>query len=183
MTVAELRSRLHFLQRGGVPVPLPRSNPSQRVASGSGTGDLWITLSALPSGNQPPRNPHSSYTPQPVELPGERGGPPQRSEARRGPGLVSVCCATCAFSPESPYKADPVESSDLPLAADVAERLAPGLYSIVSLRTGVRLGSICVTLRGSHMAGSTVAPKRSPCLSLWENPPLVGLESPQFFHM
>ncbi|ROK32562.1 hypothetical protein DPX16_23680 [Anabarilius grahami] len=160
MTVSELRSRLQFLQRGGVPVPLPRSNPPQRVASGSGAGDLRITVSALPSENQPPRNPHPSCTPQPVELLGERGGPPQ-----------------------SPYKADPVESSDLPSAADVAERLAPGLYSVASLRTGFRLGSICVTLRGSHMAGSTVAPKRSPCLSLWENPPLIELESPQFFHM
>ncbi len=61
--------------KGGVPVPLPRSNPPPRVAASSGTGDLRITVSALPSGNQPPRNPHSSCTPQPVELPGERGGP------------------------------------------------------------------------------------------------------------
>ncbi len=27
------------------------------------------------------------------------------------------------------------------------------------------------------------APKRSSCLSLWENLPLVRLESPQYFHM
>ncbi len=78
MTISELRSRLQLLQRGGVPVPLPRSNPPPRVAASSGTGDLRITVSALPSGNQPPRNPHSSCTPQPVELPGERGGPSQR---------------------------------------------------------------------------------------------------------
>ncbi len=78
MTVSELRSRLQFLQRGGVPVPLPHSDPSQRVAASGSTGDLRITVSALPSGNQPPRNPHSSCTPQPVELPGERGGPSQR---------------------------------------------------------------------------------------------------------
>ncbi len=77
MTVSEFRLRLQFLQRGGVPVTLPRSNPPQRVAASIGTGDLRITVSALPSGNQPPRNPHSSCTPQPVQLPGERGGPSQ----------------------------------------------------------------------------------------------------------
>ncbi len=38
---------------------------------------------------------------------------------------------------------------------DVAECPAPGLYSVVSLRTGFRLGPICVTLRGSHMCYST----------------------------
>ncbi len=78
MTISELRSRLQSLQRGGVPVPLPRSNPPQRVAANGGTGELRITVSALPSGNEPPKNPHSSCTPQPVELPGERGGPSQR---------------------------------------------------------------------------------------------------------
>ncbi len=75
MTISELRSRLQLLQRGGVPVPLPRSNSHQRVAA---SGDLRITVSAFPSGNQPPRNPHSSCTPQPAELPEERGGPSQR---------------------------------------------------------------------------------------------------------
>ncbi len=78
MTISELRSRLQLLQRGGVPVALPRSNPSQRVAASGDTGDLRITVSAFPSGNQPPRNPHSSCTPQPAELPEERGGPSQR---------------------------------------------------------------------------------------------------------
>ncbi len=78
MTISELRSRLQLLQRGGVPVPLPRSNPPQRVAASGDTGDLRITVSAFPSGNQPPRNPHSSCTPQPAELPEERGGPSQR---------------------------------------------------------------------------------------------------------
>ncbi len=78
MTIWELRSRLQFLQRGGVPVPLPRSDPPQRVAASGGSGDLRITVSALPSGNQPPRNPHSSCTPQPVELPGDHDGPSQR---------------------------------------------------------------------------------------------------------
>ncbi len=74
MTISELRSRLQLLQRGGVPVPLPRSNPHQRVAASGDTGDLRITVSAFPSGNQPPRNPHSSCTPQPAELPEEHGG-------------------------------------------------------------------------------------------------------------
>ncbi len=78
MTISELRSRLQLLQRGGVPVPLPRSNPPQRVAASGDTGDLRITVSAFPSGNQPPRNPHSSCTPQPAELPEDRGGPSQR---------------------------------------------------------------------------------------------------------
>ncbi len=78
MTISELRSRLQLLQRGGVPVPLPRSNPPQRVAASGDTGDLRITVSAFPSGNQPPRNPHSSCTPQPAELPEERGGSSQR---------------------------------------------------------------------------------------------------------
>ncbi len=41
-------------------MPLPRSDPPQRVATSGGTGDQRITVSALPSGNQPPRNPHSS---------------------------------------------------------------------------------------------------------------------------
>ncbi len=59
-------------------MPLPRSNPPQRVAASGDTGDLRITVSAFPSGNQPPRNPHSSCTPQPAELPEERGGPSQR---------------------------------------------------------------------------------------------------------
>ncbi len=78
MTISELRSRLQLLQRDGVPVPLPRSNPPQRVAASGDTGDLRITVSAFPSENQPPRNPHSSCTPQPAELPEERGGPSQR---------------------------------------------------------------------------------------------------------
>ncbi len=56
MTISELRLRLQFLQRDGVPVPLPRSNPPQRVAASGGMGDLRITVSALPLGNQPPRN-------------------------------------------------------------------------------------------------------------------------------
>ena len=77
MTISELRSRLR-LAKGGVPVPLPRSNPPQRVTSGSSAADLRVTVSALPPGNQPAGNPHSSRAPQPVELPLERGGPSSR---------------------------------------------------------------------------------------------------------
>ncbi|ROL47169.1 hypothetical protein DPX16_18967 [Anabarilius grahami] len=72
MTISELRSRLSLSAAAS------SSNPPQRVASGSGSGDLRITVSALPLGNQPPRNPHSSCTSQPVELPGESSGPSQR---------------------------------------------------------------------------------------------------------
>ncbi len=54
MTISELRSRLQLLQRGRVPVPLPRSNPPQRVAASGDTGDLRITVSAFPSGNLTP---------------------------------------------------------------------------------------------------------------------------------
>ncbi len=36
---------VQFLQRGTVPVPLPRSNPPQRVSASGGTGDLMITAS------------------------------------------------------------------------------------------------------------------------------------------
>ncbi len=54
MTISELRSRLQLLQRGGVPVPLPRSNPHQRVAASGDTGDLRITVSAFPSGEPTP---------------------------------------------------------------------------------------------------------------------------------
>ncbi len=52
--------------------------PLRGLLRGGDTGDLRITVSAFPSGNQPPRNPHSSCTPQPAELPEERGGPSQR---------------------------------------------------------------------------------------------------------
>ncbi len=54
MTISELRSRLQLLQRGGVPVPLPHSNPPQRVAASGDTGDLRITVSAFPSGEPTP---------------------------------------------------------------------------------------------------------------------------------
>ncbi|CAM4658889.1 unnamed protein product [Leuciscus chuanchicus] len=67
-----------FVDDHRVPVPLPRSNPPQRAASGSDMGDLRITVSASPSGNQPPRSPHPSHAPQPVEPPLEKAGPSSR---------------------------------------------------------------------------------------------------------
>ncbi len=53
MTISELRSRLQLCKGGGVPVPLPRSNPHQRVAASGDTGDLRITVSAFPRGTNP----------------------------------------------------------------------------------------------------------------------------------
>ncbi len=44
ITISELRSRLQSLQRSGVPVPLPRSTPPQRVAASGGTGDQRISV-------------------------------------------------------------------------------------------------------------------------------------------
>ncbi len=45
MTVAGLRTRLRFLQRGGVPVPLPRS----RVPPGGRQGALFRAVAGLVS--------------------------------------------------------------------------------------------------------------------------------------
>ncbi|XDV49855.1 hypothetical protein PO909_019027 [Leuciscus waleckii] len=98
MTIAELRSRLSFLQRGGVPVPLPRSNPPQRVASGSDMGDLRITVSASPSGNQPPRSPHPSHALQPVEPPLEKPDHPRDDDS--GPLPPSGVSAVPETDPE-----------------------------------------------------------------------------------
>ncbi len=80
-----------------------------------------------------------------------------RSEARRGPDLVSACCAYMRLLFQRVPTGQTLLSQSITLRQpDVAERLVPGLYSVVSLRTGFRLGSICVTLRGSHMCYSTV---------------------------
>ncbi|XDV29401.1 hypothetical protein PO909_032535 [Leuciscus waleckii] len=48
------------------------------VASGSDLGDLRITVNALPSENQPPRNPHPSHASQPAEPPLGRAEPSSR---------------------------------------------------------------------------------------------------------
>ncbi len=120
MTISELRSRLQLLQMGGVPVPLPRSNPPQRVAASGDTGDLRIRVSAFPSGNQPPRNPHSSCTPRPAELPEERGGPSQRCAPSVSFGApLDDRMSIAASEGESDFSGDDV-SAQLPPSGTVA---------------------------------------------------------------
>ncbi len=120
MTISELRSRLQLLQRGRVPVPLPRSNPPQRVAASGDTGDLRITVSAFPSGNQPPRNPHSSCTPQPAELPEERSGPSQRCAPSVSFGApLDDRMSIAASEGESDFSGDDM-SAQLPPSGTVA---------------------------------------------------------------
>ncbi len=78
MTVAGLRTRLRFLQRGGVPVPLPRSRVPPggyrgEATSGSSLAGLTVTVR-----NSPPktaRAPPVTGTSLPMELPRERAGP------------------------------------------------------------------------------------------------------------
>ncbi|KAI2655852.1 Acetyl-coenzyme A carboxylase carboxyl transferase subunit beta [Labeo rohita] len=78
MTVGELRTRLGFLQRGGVPVPLPRSSvPPSKCQEGSTScrelSGLTVTVRNSPKTRVPPSN----STSQPVELPKEQAGPPR----------------------------------------------------------------------------------------------------------
>ncbi len=78
MTVTGLRTRLRFLQRGGVPVPLPRSRVPPggywgEATSGSSRAGLTVTVR-----NSPPktaRAPPVTGTSLPMELPRERAGP------------------------------------------------------------------------------------------------------------
>ncbi len=78
MTVAGLRTRLRFLQRGGVPVPLPRSRVPPggyrgEATSGSSRAGLTVTVR-----NSPPktaRAPLVTSTSLPMELPREWAGP------------------------------------------------------------------------------------------------------------
>ncbi len=77
MTVAGLRTRLRFLQRGGVPVPLPRSRVPPggyrgEATSGSSRAGLTVTVRNSPS---TPRAPPVTGTSLPMELPRERAGP------------------------------------------------------------------------------------------------------------
>ncbi len=81
MTVAGLRTRLRFLQRGGVPVPLPRSRVPPggyqgRATSGSSRGGLTVTVrnsalryqwSCLGNGPAPPME--GGYRLYPLALP------------------------------------------------------------------------------------------------------------------
>ncbi len=71
MTIGELRTRLCFLQMGGVPVPLPRS----RAPPGSSWTDHTVTVRNSLRRNQPQRTLPSTGTLQPVELPKEQAGP------------------------------------------------------------------------------------------------------------
>ncbi len=78
MTVAGLRTRLRFLKRGGVPVPLPRSRVPPggyrgEATSGSSRAGLTVTVR-----NSPPktaRAPPVTGTSLTMELPRERAGP------------------------------------------------------------------------------------------------------------
>ncbi len=61
-------------------MPLPQSGSTLgRTTLGISMGSLRITVAVTPPRNQPPRDLHSSSTPQPVELPKERAGPSKRS--------------------------------------------------------------------------------------------------------
>ncbi len=77
MTVAGLRTRLRFLQRGGVPVPLPRSRIPPggyrgEATSGSSRAGLTVTVRNSP---KTARAPPVTGTSLPMELPRERAGP------------------------------------------------------------------------------------------------------------
>ncbi len=77
MTVAGLRTRLRFLQRGGVPVPLPRSRVPPggyrgEATSGSSRAGLTVTVRNSP---KTARAPPVTGTSLPMELPRERAGP------------------------------------------------------------------------------------------------------------
>ncbi len=77
MTVAGLRTRLRFLQRGGVPVPLPRSRVPPggyrgEATSGSSRAGLTVTVRNSP---KTARAPPVTGTSLPMELPREWAGP------------------------------------------------------------------------------------------------------------
>ncbi len=77
MTVAGLRTRLRFLQRGGVPVPLPRSRVPPggyrgEATSGSSRAGLTVTVRNSP---KTARAPPVTGTSLPMELPRELAGP------------------------------------------------------------------------------------------------------------
>lgn len=94
MTITELQSRLQYLKSIGAPLPLHCSNPPRGATSGSSLGDLRFKVMAGPSGNQPPRPPHSSAL-QLVELPEERLGHLQRSGPHVSFGIP--CLASSAM--------------------------------------------------------------------------------------
>ncbi len=71
------------------------------------------------------------------------------------PAQYRLAALHTLIAPESPYRQTLLSPPITLRQPDVAEHPAPGLYSVVSLRTGFRLGPICVTLQGSHMCYST----------------------------
>ncbi len=78
MTVAGLRTRLRFLQRGGVPVPLPRSRVppgGYRGEATSGSSQAGLTMTVRNSPPKTARAPPVTGTSLPMELPRERAGP------------------------------------------------------------------------------------------------------------
>ncbi len=80
MTVAELRTRLRFLQGAGCPclcldLGLPLVAAGGGATSGSSRTGLTVTVRNSPPRNQPSRAPLSTGTSQPVELPRELAGP------------------------------------------------------------------------------------------------------------
>ncbi len=78
MTVAELPIRLRFLQRGGVPVPLPRSRVPPGGCQGSATsGSSRAGLTVKVRNSPPSRALPASGNSLPVELPREHAGPSQ----------------------------------------------------------------------------------------------------------
>ncbi len=89
-----------------------------------------------------------------VQGPTLRAGPvsPRLHESR---GKYRLAALHTLIAPESPYRQTLLSPPITLRQPDVAERPVPGLYSVVSLRTGFRLGPICVTLQGSHMCYST----------------------------
>ncbi len=86
MTVAGLRTRLRFLQRGGVPVPLPRSRVPPggyrgEATSGSSRAGLTVTVR-----NSPPKTasaPPVTGTSLPMELPRVLRAPPRCLSSRK----------------------------------------------------------------------------------------------------
>ncbi len=78
MTVAELRTRLRFLQRGGVPVPLPRSRVPPGGRQGGATSDSSRAGLTVTVRNSPPKRSRAlpaTGTSLPMELPREQAGP------------------------------------------------------------------------------------------------------------
>ncbi len=77
------------------------------------------------------------------------------------PAQYRLAALHTLIAPESPYRQTLLSPPITLRQPDVAERPAPGLYSVVSLRTGFRLGPICVTLQGSICVIPWVAPKQT----------------------